>query len=75
MRPLRVFTWHVHGNYLYYLSQANAEFYLPVKPGRDVRLDLNRGVATTGLIGLHPSTRRDIQARRRDSTTIDSVLD
>jgi hypothetical protein len=34
MRPLRVFTWHVHGNYLYYLSQANAEFYLPVKPGR-----------------------------------------
>jgi hypothetical protein len=34
MRPLRVFTWHVHGNYLYYLSQAKAEFYLPVKPGR-----------------------------------------
>jgi glycosyltransferase involved in cell wall biosynthesis len=34
MRPLRVFTWHVHGNYLYYLSQANAEFYLPVKPDR-----------------------------------------
>jgi hypothetical protein len=31
---LRVFTWHVHGNYLYYLSQANAEFYLPVKPNR-----------------------------------------
>ncbi len=34
MRPLRVLTWHVHGNYLYYLSQANAEFFLPVKPGR-----------------------------------------
>jgi glycosyltransferase involved in cell wall biosynthesis len=34
MRPVRVFTWHVHGNYLYYLSQANAEFYLPVKPDR-----------------------------------------
>src|SRR5436305_5149563 len=34
MRPLRVFTWHVHGNYLYYLAQAKAEFYLPVKPGR-----------------------------------------
>ena len=33
MRPLRVFTWHIHGNYLYYLSQALAEFYLPVKPG------------------------------------------
>src|SRR4051794_18249000 len=30
MRPLRVFTWHVHGNYLLYLAQARAEFYLPV---------------------------------------------
>src|SRR5437588_3270434 len=34
MRPLRVLTWHVHGNYLYYLSQARAEFYLPIAPGR-----------------------------------------
>src|SRR5438105_3021042 len=34
MRPLCVLTWHVHGNYLYYLSQAKAEFYLPVKPDR-----------------------------------------
>src|SRR3954452_11569176 len=34
MRPLRILTWHVHGNYLYYLSQARAEFFLPVKPHR-----------------------------------------
>ncbi len=34
MRPLRVLTWHVHGNYLLYLSQANVEFYLPFEPGR-----------------------------------------
>src|SRR5947207_15584268 len=34
MRPLRVLTWHVHGNYLYYLSQARLDFYLPVAPGR-----------------------------------------
>lgn len=33
-RPHRVLTWHVHGSYLYYLSQARAEFYLPVKAGR-----------------------------------------
>lgn len=32
MRPLRVFTWHIHGNYLLYLSQAQVEFYLPVRP-------------------------------------------
>lgn len=34
MRPLRILTWHVHGNYLYYLSQARADFYLPVKEGK-----------------------------------------
>ncbi|HLJ10300.1 MAG TPA: glycosyltransferase family 4 protein [Planctomycetaceae bacterium] len=31
MRPIRVLTWHVHGNYLYYLSRARVEFYLPTK--------------------------------------------
>ncbi|MFW5973603.1 MAG: glycosyltransferase [Bacteroidota bacterium] len=32
MRPLRILTWHIHGNYLWYLSQCRNEFYLPVKP-------------------------------------------
>jgi len=31
---LRVLTWHIHGNYLLYLSQAKADFYLPVKKER-----------------------------------------
>lgn len=31
---LRVLTWHVHGSYLYYLTQTPCEFYLPVKPGK-----------------------------------------
>lgn len=34
MRPLRILTWHVHGSYLYYLSHANAEFYVLSKPDR-----------------------------------------
>ncbi|RQR34316.1 MULTISPECIES: glycosyltransferase [unclassified Burkholderia] len=29
---LRVLTWHVHGNYLYYLSQAPHDFYIVTKP-------------------------------------------
>ncbi len=33
MRPLRVLTWHVHGNYLWYLSHLPHELYLPVKAG------------------------------------------
>lgn len=31
MQPLRILTWHIHGSYLYYLTQANHEFYLPIK--------------------------------------------
>lgn len=30
MRPPRVLTWHIHGNYLLYLSRADVEFVLPV---------------------------------------------
>jgi hypothetical protein len=34
MRRLNVLTWHTHGSYLYYLSQAPHEFYVLSKPGR-----------------------------------------
>lgn len=37
MTHYRVLTWQIHGNYLYYLAQAQAEFYVPVKPGRPER--------------------------------------
>lgn len=30
-RPLRILTWHVHGSYLYYLSHAGHDLYLPVR--------------------------------------------
>ncbi len=36
MQRLRVLTWHIHGSYLYYLAQANHDFFLPVKPGHPV---------------------------------------
>ncbi|TZF85064.1 glycosyltransferase family 4 protein [Pedobacter sp. BS3] len=31
---LRIFTWHIHGSYLYYLSQGNYDIYIPVKDDR-----------------------------------------
>jgi hypothetical protein len=31
---LRIFTWQVHGSYLYYLSHIQHELYVPVEPGR-----------------------------------------
>jgi hypothetical protein len=32
-KRLRILTWQVHGNYLYYLTQAPHEFYVVSKPG------------------------------------------
>lgn len=31
-RPLRILTWHVHGNYLYSLTQLPHQFIIPVMP-------------------------------------------
>ncbi len=33
-RPLRIFTWHIHGSYLYYLSQGEYDLYIPVRKER-----------------------------------------
>ncbi len=33
-RRLRVLTWHVHGNYLYYLTRTPHDFFLPVDAQR-----------------------------------------
>jgi hypothetical protein len=32
-KRLRILTWQVHGNYLYYLTQAPHDFYLVTRPG------------------------------------------
>ncbi|CAM3793956.1 Glycosyl transferase family 1 domain-containing protein [Bordetella sputigena] len=32
-RPLRILTWHVHGNYLYALTRVPHEFIVPVRAG------------------------------------------
>jgi hypothetical protein len=45
-RTLRVLTWHVHGNYLYYLTQAPHEFF--------VVTDAARSTGYSGLGGSLP---------------------
>lgn len=32
---LRIFTWHIHGSYLYYLSKGNYDIYIPVNDKKD----------------------------------------
>ena len=31
---LRIFTWHIHGSYLYYLSKGNYDLFIPVNEAR-----------------------------------------
>ncbi|MFN3403071.1 MAG: glycosyltransferase family 4 protein [Cytophagaceae bacterium] len=32
---IKVLTWHIHGSYLYYLTQTPCDFYLPVKANKE----------------------------------------
>ena len=34
MRPLNILTWHTHGSYLLYLTQAPHNFFVVSKEGR-----------------------------------------
>jgi hypothetical protein len=67
MRPLRVLTWHVHGNYLLYLSRARAEFYLPVASGRP-------GFGGRGDTFPFPDRVRDVPAEAVRDLEFDCIL-
>lgn len=32
---MKIFTWHIHGSYLFYLSQGNYDIYIPIKPEKN----------------------------------------
>lgn len=66
-RP-RVLTWHVHGAYLYYLSQAGCDFLLPVKE--------DGGHGYGGRAGSHPwgDNVIEIPAHEVRNERIDVVL-
>ncbi|GGH57281.1 hypothetical protein HNQ91_000183 [Filimonas zeae] len=34
-RRLKIFTWHIHGSYLFYLAQGNYDLYIPVNKERN----------------------------------------
>ncbi len=67
MRPPRVLTWHVHGNYMLYLSQARVEFYLPVAAGRP-------GCGGRGGTFPFPDRVRDVPAEAVRDLEFDCVL-
>src|SRR5213595_826895 len=40
---MKIFTWHIHGSYLYYLSQGNYTIYIPVTDSRSEEGYYGRG--------------------------------
>jgi len=67
-RRLRVLTWHVHGNYLYYLSHAPHEFF--------VVTDAQRSPGYGGLGGALPwgANVHEVELEALKNETFDCVL-
>jgi len=67
-RRLQILTWHVHGNYLYYLSQVPHDFHLLTLP------DVRPGYA--GRAGTLPwgSNVHEVPAERLAERSFDCVL-
>jgi glycosyltransferase involved in cell wall biosynthesis len=67
-RPLKVLTWHIHGSYLYYLTQTPVEFYLPVKDGKHEGYGGSSGVLPWG------SNVHDIPSDKVKDLELDCIL-
>jgi hypothetical protein len=67
-RPLRIFTWHVHGSYLLYLTQAPHDFFVPLKPGRP------HGYGGIGGPFPWPSNLHEVPVEELASMSFDCVL-
>jgi hypothetical protein len=68
VRPLRILTWHVHGNYLWYLSHVPHEIVLPVRPGRP------HGYGGRAGAFPWPATVREVPADRIGEIDVDVVV-
>jgi Glycosyl transferases group 1 len=68
VRPLRILTWHVHGNYLWYLSHIPHEIVLPVRPGRP------HGYGGRAGAFPWPDTVREVPADRLADEPVDAVV-
>jgi glycosyltransferase involved in cell wall biosynthesis len=67
-RPLRILTWHVHGNYLYYLSQVPHQFLIVT--------DRERSPGYSGRAGSLPwgQNVREIAVDRVHRSEFDCIL-
>ena len=67
-RPLRLLTWHVHGNYLWYLSHIPHEIVLPVRPGRP------HGYGGRAGAFPWPDSVREVPVEHLGDVAVDAVI-
>ena len=67
MHPIRILTWHIHGNYLLYLSRADVEFYIPTGLPRE-------GYGGRGRTFPFPDRVREVPAERVKDLELDGIL-
>lgn len=65
---LKIFTWHIHGSYLYYLSQCNFDIYIPVNSKK------NEGYYGRGKTFLFGDNVIEVPANEVKDLPFDCVL-
>lgn len=65
---LKIFTWHIHGTYLYYLSQGNYDIFIPVDT------DKSEGYYGRGETFPFGDNVHEIQVEKIKSATFDCIL-
>ena len=68
MPRLRVLTWHVHGNYLWYLSSVPHDIYLPVRAGAP------EGYGGRGASFTWPDSVHEVAAEEVRDLEVDVVV-
>ena len=68
MPRLRVLTWHVHGNYLWYLSSIPHDIFLPVRPGAP------EGYGGRGASFTWPDSVHEVPAEEVRDLDVDVVV-
>lgn len=68
MQRLKVLIWHIHGSYLNTLARIEADWYLPVKPGRP------EGYGGRGRTFDLPLYMREVPAERVRDLKLDLII-
>lgn len=73
MRRRRILTWQVHGNYLYYLTQAPHDFYVLSKPGCPPGYGGRNGALPWGD-NVHDCPTEAVRGRQFDGIVYQSLV-